>query len=99
MKKTCILIVSFFIAFTAGAQTKSNGTDVKMKQFVDALLQKMTLDEKIGQLNLLTSDMDVTGPTMREGYKQDIISGKCGNIFNAYTPRYVRKLQDMAMQT
>jgi beta-glucosidase len=43
--------------------------------------------------------MDVTGPTMREGYRQDIISGRCGNIFNAYSTQYVRKLQDMAMQT
>ena len=41
----------------------------KMNQFVSSLLKKMTLEEKIGQLNLLTSDMDVTGPTMREGYK------------------------------
>lgn len=71
----------------------------EMKVFVDGLLKKMTLDEKIGQLNLLTSDMDVTGPTMRETYRQDILSGKCGNIFNAYSPQYVRKLQDLAMQT
>ena len=81
------------------AQSQPAPADAKMNRFVDDLIKKMTLDEKIGQLNLLTSDMDVTGPTMREGYKQDIVSGRCGNIFNAYSPQYVRKLQDMAMQT
>ncbi len=99
MKKLALIIVCSLLMHHADAQIKSNSTNAKMKQFIDALLQKMTLEEKIGQLNLLTSDMDVTGPTMREGYKQDIISGRCGNIFNAYTPQYVRKLQDMAMQT
>lgn len=67
--------------------------------FLRNLLQKMTLAEKIGQLNLLTSDMDVTGPFMKENYKKDILSGACGAIFNAYTPEYTRKLQDLAMQT
>ena len=99
MKKLLIFLTCIQLVYNVTAQTKSTGADAKMGQFVDALIKKMTLDEKIGQLNLLTSDMDVTGPTMREGYKQDIISGRCGNIFNAYTPKYVRKLQDMAMQT
>jgi len=99
MKKLLIFLICIQLVYNVTAQTKSTGADAKMGQFVDALIKKMTLDEKIGQLNLLTSDMDVTGPTMREGYKQDIISGRCGNIFNAYTPKYVRKLQDMAMQT
>ena len=81
------------------AQPKPVTTDPKMNRFVDDLIKKMTVEEKIGQLNLLTSDMDVTGPTMREGYKQDILAGRCGNIFNAYTPKYVRQLQDLAMKT
>ena len=99
MKKLVIFITCIQLMYSVTAQTKPLSADGKMGQFVDALIKKMTLDEKIGQLNLLTSDMDVTGPTMREGYKQDIMSGRCGNIFNAYTPLYVRKLQDMAMQT
>jgi beta-glucosidase len=99
--KICPLIIfSFCMMSTVQAQTtKPSAAELKMNQFVDALLKKMTLDEKIGQLNLLTSDMDVTGPTMRDSYRQDITSGKCGSIFNAYTPQYVRKLQDLAMQT
>src|SRR3546814_4947551 len=59
------------------------------------LIAKMTLDEKVGQLNLLTSDWESTGPTMREGYKDDIAAGRVGAIFNAYTAKYTRELQRM----
>ncbi len=64
---------------------------------VDSLLRVMTLDEKIGQLVLYTSDWDVTGPSIRDGYVDDIRAGKCGNIFNAYTAEYTRKLQEIAV--
>ncbi len=65
---------------------------------VDSVLNKMNLEEKIGQLTLFTSDWDVTGPTIRKGYADDIRSGKCGNIFNAHTADYNRKLQEIAMK-
>lgn len=65
---------------------------------VDSVLSRMTLSEKVGQLSLYTSDWDVTGPTMREGYKQDIREGKVGAIFNAYTARYTRELQRMTVE-
>ncbi len=65
---------------------------------VDSVLNKMNLGEKIGQLTLFTSDWDVTGPTIRKGYADDIRSGKCGNIFNAHTADYNRKLQEIAMK-
>jgi len=73
--------------------------NVSKEVFISELISKMTLEEKLGQLTLYTSDMSVTGPVMRDTYKQDIATGKCGNIFNAYTPEYTRKLQDLAMQS
>lgn len=85
-------ILALFLLIASAAQAQQ-------QRFLTALLQRMTLEEKIGQLNLLTSDMDVTGPFMKENYKQDILSGACGAIFNAYTPQYTRMLQDMAMKT
>ncbi len=47
---------------------------------------------------LYTSDWDVTGPTLRSGYMDDIRNGHCGNIFNAHTTAYVRKLQKIAIE-
>ena len=69
----------------------------KTYPIVDSLLRVMTLDEMIGQLVLYTSDWDVTGPSIRDGYVDDIRAGKCGNIFNAYTADYTRKLQEIAV--
>src|SRR3546814_1204229 len=46
----------------------------------------------------LTSDWESTGPTMREGYKDDIAAGRVGAIFNAYTAKYTRELQRMAVE-
>lgn len=72
--------------------------DPAMDAFLDELIAKMTLQEKVGQLTLLTSDWESTGPTMREGYKQDIAAGRVGSIFNAYTAKYTRELQQMAVE-
>lgn len=82
---------------TVMAQQRPAG-DAKMQQFVNNLISKMTLDEKIGQLTQYTSDMASTGPTMRAGYRDDIQKGLVGSIFNAYTPAYTRQLQQMAVE-
>jgi beta-glucosidase len=80
------------------AQPAWAARDAEMDRFLDELIGKMTLEEKVGQLTLLTSDWESTGPTMREGYKQDIAAGRVGSIFNAYTAGYTRELQKMAVE-
>jgi len=82
----------------APAQPAWAARDAEMDRFLDELIGKMTLEEKVGQLTLLTSDWESTGPTMREGYKQDIAAGRVGSIFNAYTAGYTRELQKMAVE-
>lgn len=72
--------------------------DTAMDRFVAELMAKMTLDEKIGQLTLLTSNWESTGPTMRDSYKEDIRAGRVGAIFNAYTAKYTRELQALAVE-
>lgn len=72
--------------------------DPEMDRFVTDLIARMTLDEKIGQLSLLTSDWDSTGPTIREGYQEDIRKGRIGSIFNAFSAKYTRDLQHMAVE-
>ncbi len=65
---------------------------------VDSLIKIMTLDEKIGQLNLLASGWDVTGPTMSPNYRQLIKQGNAGAILNAYSVDYVTELQRIAVE-
>ncbi len=72
--------------------------DPAMDRFVVDLMAKMTLEEKVGQLSLLTSDWDSTGPTMRQGYQEDIRKGRIGSIFNAFTAKYTRDLQRIAVE-
>jgi beta-glucosidase len=67
-------------------------------QFINDLLAKMTLEEKVGQMSLFTSDWDVTGPSLRPQYKEDIKAGKVGAVFNAYTAKYTRELQQIAVE-
>ncbi len=65
---------------------------------IEALLARMTLAEKIGQLTLYTSDWDVTGPSLNKNYLEDIRSGRCGNLFNAHTAAFTREVQRIAVE-
>ncbi|HEY8689389.1 MAG TPA: beta-glucosidase BglX [Chitinophagaceae bacterium] len=69
-----------------------------MKLFIDGLMRKMTLDEKIGQLNLVTIGVDVTGPVLSKDVEQNIKRGNVGAVLNTHGPAAVRKLQDLAVK-
>ncbi len=100
MKKEFFIILLYILCFaflTEGCSTIDRGKDPK-EAFVSSLLKKMTLEEKIGQMTLFTSGWDVTGPVLNENYKQDILAGNCGNIFNAHTVSYNLALQKMAVE-
>ncbi len=72
--------------------------DPKMDAFISNLMSKMTLDEKIGQLNLPSIGFDVTGPIVSQDVDKKIKNGMVGGVFNTFTPEAVRKLQDMAVK-
>lgn len=74
------------------------GNDKEIYARVDSVLKLMTLEEKVGQMCLLTSNWDVTGPTMRDNYAEYIRTGQVGNIFNAHTSKYTRELQRIAVE-
>lgn len=101
MKKSTslFLLAAIFSANTVVAQQKKavTATDQKMNTFITNLMSKMTLDEKIGQLNLPAVGFDVTGPILSEGVDEKIEKGLVGGVFNTYTPQAVRKLQELAI--
>ncbi len=76
----------------------TTGKGLAREKFIDSLLEKMTFEEKIGQLTLFTSGWAVTGPTMNEDYLNDIKKGSCGNIFNAQGVGYIASLQKIAVE-
>ena len=61
-------------------------------------MSRMTLEEKIGQLNLLSVGFDVTGPQLSRDADAEIRQGQVGGVFNTYTPVAVRKLQTQAVK-
>ncbi|MEO1021893.1 MAG: beta-glucosidase BglX [Bacteroidota bacterium] len=91
-----ILCVGLLIQACSTA-TDNREYDPVIEAKVDSVLALMTLEEKIGQLTLYTSDMDQTGAFLRSEYKEDIRSGEVGAIFNAYGAAYTRELQEMAV--
>ena len=94
-----IIISLLLIPSISPAQsTPSRWDDPQANTFVDSLIKQMTLEEKIGQMTLFTSDWDVTGPSIRGNYLEDIRAGKVGAIFNAYTAKYTHQLQQIAME-
>ncbi|HEY6018918.1 MAG TPA: glycoside hydrolase family 3 N-terminal domain-containing protein, partial [Candidatus Paceibacterota bacterium] len=91
--------ILLFTALLLTACTQTNSPlQTSTSDKIEKLLQQMTLEEKIGQLTLFTSDWDVTGPNLRGDYQKLIKEGKVGAIFNAYTVQYVRELQRMAVE-
>ncbi len=67
-------------------------------EFIDGLMAKMTIDEKIGQLTLYTSGWDVTGPSLNPTSTEELREGRVGGLFNAHGVTYVRGLQDIAVK-
>ncbi len=93
-----IVVAALVIACSEPSRdTETEGGDRKMDAFVDSLLRRMTLEEKIGQLNLVSIGFDVTGPVVSENVEEKIKRGLVGGVFNTYTPQAVRKLQEMAV--
>ena len=68
---------------------------------VDSLLAKMTLAEKIGQLNQYNGDWDATGPVTKDvGNKLDEIrQGRVGAVLNIMGTAHAKTFQDAAMQS
>ncbi|MNQ27339.1 Periplasmic beta-glucosidase precursor [compost metagenome] len=95
MKKLCLLGLTIGLAsHSVLADTKPAPIENK-DAFVSNLMKQMTLDEKIGQLRLIS-----IGPEMpRELIRQEIAAGKIGGTFNSITRPENRPMQDAAMRS
>lgn len=91
--KITLLGFLFVVGCTQFVQSQSN-----KDPFIEQLLSKMTLDEKLGQMTLFTTDWESTGPTIRGGYENDVKTGRCGALFNSHTADFTRRLQKLAVE-
>src|SRR5215831_18740655 len=85
--------------YQSEAQTGAASNDAKMNSFVSGLMSKMTLEEKIGQLNLVTPGGGVaTGAVVSKGVEDNIRKGWVGGLFGTSGPDKLRKVQEMALK-
>lgn len=84
-----------FILVSTMAMAQKTHSDIPA---VEALLKKMTLEEKIGQLNLLTPGGGVaTGAVVSKNVEDKIKAGKVGGLFGVSGPDKIRIAQKFAV--
>ncbi|MBD0726234.1 beta-glucosidase [Flavobacterium sp. L1I52] len=89
-KITLFFLVCSFFCF---------GQKIKPKaEFVNDLMSKMTLDEKIGQLNLPTSGDITTGQANSSDIAKNIAEGKVGGLFNIKSVEKIKEVQRIALE-
>jgi beta-glucosidase len=65
---------------------------------IDKLLAAMTLEEKIGQLNMVATGHTVTGPVLASGVTEGIRAGQIGSLINIWGAREVHAVQKIAVE-
>jgi beta-glucosidase len=100
MKKTiAIAVMTFSLLMNGFSQIKDAKSDShRMNLFIDALMKKMTLDEKIGQLNLPGSGDIVTGQAGNSDIGKKIKEGSVGGLFNIKSIEKIRAVQKVAVE-
>ena len=94
MKKTMLCLFALGVFFT-----QLQAQDQKMNAFVQALMLRMTLEEKIGQLNLITPGSDIpTGSVVSSNVEKKIAEGNVGGLFGVIGPDKVKQAQDIAVK-
>ena len=93
MKKMLLIVALFSLSSIMHAQ------DAKMNAFITSLMSKMTVEEKIGQLNLLTPGWGIpTGSVVSTDVESKIKAGKVGGLFGVIGAEKVKQAQDIAVQ-
>ena len=98
--KRILLISIMLVSLTAFAQTPAAKSGIYgMKSFVDGLMKKMTLEEKIGQLNLVTPGSGIpTGAVVSTGVEKKIKEGNVGGLFGVIGVDKIRQAQKIAVE-
>ena len=94
-----LCLVLFLLPLFSLAQRGSVKSDIDKK--VDALLKRMTLEEKVGQMNQYNGFWEITGPVPNEGNAklkyEHLKKGLVGSVLNVKGVENVRKLQEIVV--
>lgn len=92
------LLAAVISASVATAMATPQADKGKMDKFIDNLMGKMTLQEKIGQLNLPVSGEIVTGQAKSSDVAGKIRKGQVGGLFNVKGVDNIREVQKIAVE-
>jgi beta-glucosidase len=94
--QTISLLLLLLCAKTSLAQSPAE--NAKMKTFIDNLIKKMTVTEKLGQLNLPGAGDITTGQASNTDIAKKIREGKVGGLFNIKGVEKIREVQRLAVE-
>ncbi len=94
-RKTGLLLAAALIGGTA-VQAQKSPQD--MDRFIDALMKKMTVEEKIGQLNLPVTGEITTGQAKSSDVAKKIGEGMVGGLFNLKGVAKIKDVQKLAVE-
>ena len=94
-KRTGLLLAAAFIG-AAAMQAQKSPQD--MDRFIDALMKRMTVEEKIGQLNLPVTGEITTGQAKSSDVAKKIEQGLVGGLFNLKGVDKIRDVQKLAVE-
>ncbi|WP_164122042.1 MULTISPECIES: beta-glucosidase BglX [Sphingobacterium] len=92
------LHITWLLTVILSIPTMLCAQEQEMNRFIDELMKKMTLDEKIGQLNLVTAGEAITGSAVSTDVEAKIKKGQIGGIFSMSGPEKIRKTQELAVK-
>jgi len=93
-----VAVVLSFMTVHATALSANRQAHAPMNQFIDELMGKMTLQEKIGQLNLPVTGDIITGSSVSGDVVSKIKAGQVGGLFNMKGVQSIRALQEVAVK-
>jgi beta-glucosidase len=91
------LLLSSMAVFLLTPSAMRAQQDTKMQLFIDNLMGKMTLQEKIGQLNLPVTGDIVTGQAKSSNVAEEIRLGEVGGLFNLKGVNKIKEVQKIAV--
>ncbi|MDZ4809002.1 MAG: glycoside hydrolase family 3 N-terminal domain-containing protein, partial [Bacteroidota bacterium] len=94
--KGIYIIFAGLVLISCGRQTTNKASAISHR--VDSVLTLMTLEEKIGQLNLPSAGAFVTGSVESSDIAKKIEEGKVGGLFNIKTVANIKEMQKIAVE-
>ncbi len=102
MKRICIWFVALPLLLAGCEQSNETSEKGDEEQFVNDLLQKMTLDEKVGQLCQYTSQWEMTGPTPdaanAQKLEEKLREGSVGSMLNVVGAEATKNAQKIVVE-